>query len=108
MSEGRHRLSEYNKNNGTSICMLKELTMRASDENNLGLLIRKKLTSIYNSNSVKVPDMRVRKGFLSIGKNLTIRSSLAFVKFGLTLPEWKGVPIEELLDDEEKADLKVR
>ncbi|KAK6045284.1 hypothetical protein COOONC_17211 [Cooperia oncophora] len=36
MSEGRKKLSQYNKEKGSKIAVLKELTLKNTDENNLG------------------------------------------------------------------------
>ncbi|KAK6048473.1 hypothetical protein COOONC_14022, partial [Cooperia oncophora] len=36
MSERKHKLSDYNSANGTKIALIKEMTMKARDENNLG------------------------------------------------------------------------
>ncbi|KAK6014562.1 hypothetical protein OSTOST_20052, partial [Ostertagia ostertagi] len=64
MSEGRKRLAEYNKDKGTKIAILKELTIKSSDQNNLGLLLRMKITDIYKAKGKPVPDMFIRRGMI--------------------------------------------
>ncbi|KAK5971978.1 hypothetical protein GCK32_010004 [Trichostrongylus colubriformis] len=107
MSEGRKKLAEYNKNHGTKISILKELTLKSMDENNLGLLIRKKLNGMYAREGLKGPEMFVRRGCIHIGKDLVLKPSVAAIRLNLALPEWKGLPVEELLNERDKHELKI-
>ncbi|KAK6058436.1 hypothetical protein COOONC_03993 [Cooperia oncophora] len=59
--------------------------------------------SLYLSKNIAPPDMSVKKGYIYIGKNLSMKSALAVVKLGISLPDWKGIPVEELLSDHERA-----
>ncbi|KAK6044950.1 hypothetical protein COOONC_17545 [Cooperia oncophora] len=68
MSEGRRRLAEHNKEQGTKIAVIKEQILRNQDSNNFGLLVRKKLYSLYASKKVKAPEISVKRGLLHIWK----------------------------------------
>ncbi|KAK6045410.1 hypothetical protein COOONC_17085 [Cooperia oncophora] len=123
MTEGRRKLSDYNKENGLKITLTKEQTLST-----LRLLIRKRLTSMYHLKGLKAPDMSVKKGYIHIGKDLvsvmlyqlvtfclllpsyylinqTMKSPVAAIKLGLPLPEWKGIPVEDLLSERDRTDL---
>lgn len=47
ITEKRRKLDKYNQTNGTRIEKNKATTLRLTVETNLGLLLRKKITSIY-------------------------------------------------------------
>ncbi|KAK6028111.1 hypothetical protein OSTOST_05851 [Ostertagia ostertagi] len=104
IKEGRKKLSEYNKSNGTHIAILRELPSRTKDEDNLGLLLRKKIADVYKCAKKEVPAMCVKKGVLSIGQNIEMKSAVAAIKFGFDLPEWKGLTFVEMLTGDDRKD----
>ncbi|KAK6017483.1 hypothetical protein OSTOST_16995, partial [Ostertagia ostertagi] len=70
MTEGRRKLADYNKDNGTRITIMKEHVLRVADENNLGLLLRQKITKLYEAAKLKIPVMSVKKGKIFIGREI--------------------------------------
>ncbi|KAK6061562.1 hypothetical protein COOONC_00772 [Cooperia oncophora] len=92
MKDGRKKLSEYNKKNSTKIAILKEMTLKSMDENNLGL--RKKIGRIYMEKGQKIPDM------------LMLKPSVAVIRLNLEIPDWNGLPFSELLTDKHKKEIE--
>lgn len=70
LSEGRKKLAEHNKNSGSRIEITKKVTLKVSDKNNLGLLMRHKLGEIYLEHGKQVPEMYVRRGQIYVGRNI--------------------------------------
>ncbi|KAL6742021.1 hypothetical protein Aduo_015221 [Ancylostoma duodenale] len=102
MSEGRKRLNEYNREQNLRIEINKEVTQKISDERNLGLLLRKKIKEAYLAAKKKVPDMSVKKERLHIGNELVLKPSLAAIKLNADLSDWEGLPVREMLTEEER------
>ncbi|EYC11497.1 hypothetical protein Y032_0050g1943 [Ancylostoma ceylanicum] len=66
LTKGRKLLIEHNKNEGKRIELNKELTLPMSDEQNLGLLIRKKLREKYSVKNLKPPPMQNHRNAFAV------------------------------------------
>ncbi|RCN30370.1 hypothetical protein ANCCAN_23857 [Ancylostoma caninum] len=57
----------------------------------------------YITAKKKVPDMSVKKEKLHIRNELVLKPSIAAIKLGADLSDWEGIPVRDMLSEEEKA-----
>ncbi|EYC34993.1 hypothetical protein Y032_1201g3750, partial [Ancylostoma ceylanicum] len=106
ITEGRGLLAEYNKKNNLDIRINREQTIHVSDNERLGLYIRKYIREVHSKANRKCPDVTYKKGILTIGKEYSMTPTMAAIQFGINLEAWNGLPIQELMSPKEKEALK--
>ncbi|KAL6726422.1 hypothetical protein Aduo_016677 [Ancylostoma duodenale] len=106
ITEGRGLLAEYNKTNNLDIRINREQTLTVSDNERLGLYIRKFIKEAHVRGNRKCPDITFKKGILNIGKEYSMTPTMAAVQFGINLEAWNGLPLDDLLTQKEKDAIK--
>ncbi|XGW12901.1 hypothetical protein V3C99_013501 [Haemonchus contortus] len=104
LEKGRKNLMDYNRRNQANIKLIRGQTVKVGDIENLSLYLRKKIRKYCSDNKLKVPDVLVKNGYVTIkydGKENKTKCTELAVLLGWNYEDWNGTPIKDLLSEDE-------
>ncbi|CAJ0604803.1 unnamed protein product [Cylicocyclus nassatus] len=105
ISTGKNNLYEYNHKNGEDINVAREKTLSLTDQDRLGLYMRRIVKQKYLEKGKNV-EISYRRGMIKIGKSDPVKPAMAVYVYDIDINDWNGVPIDTLLSEEEKKSIE--
>ncbi|KAK6017495.1 hypothetical protein OSTOST_16983 [Ostertagia ostertagi] len=109
LEKGKRCIAEYNRKHKCNVKLLRDHSVKVADLESLSLYLRKKIREYCHLHHFDIPEVQIKNGYLSIKSNkmpeaLKIKSTLLAIKLGWSYHDWSGIPIKELLTDNEAKD----
>ncbi|CAJ0595381.1 unnamed protein product [Cylicocyclus nassatus] len=106
LSVGRNNLAEYNSTHNEDIRIVREQTVKVSDQERLGLYIRKFIKDVHVAARRKCPEIVFKKSMLHIGREYSMTPTMAAYRFNINFDQWSGLPLEALFSPSEKESIE--
>ncbi|VDO26485.1 unnamed protein product [Heligmosomoides polygyrus] len=104
MREGRKNLYDYNLKNNTDIKISREKTLSLQEQDRL--YIRKLIKERYRQAGLRGKEIAMVKGKIRIGEEPLMKPAVAAVKLNVTMREWNGSKLDEMLTQDEKKSIE--
>ncbi|VDO86524.1 unnamed protein product [Heligmosomoides polygyrus] len=111
MNDGKRKLQEYNRKNGTSVRIIRDHTVNITDVENLSLYLRRRILKLFNDQDMTPPEMVVKNGYVTITGMPKLgtkryRSTELSVLLGLDYNDWNGTAINKMLTVTERRNME--
>ncbi|XGW08683.1 hypothetical protein V3C99_011193 [Haemonchus contortus] len=105
LEKGRKNLNDYNRKHLTNIRIIRGQTIKVGDLENLSLYLRKRIRSFCIDTKRRPPEILIKNGVLIMKNGLNekrMRCTELAIKLGWSYEDWNGIPIKELMSEEER------
>lgn len=111
MNDGKRKLQEYNRKNGSSVHIIRDHTVNITDVENLNLYLRRRILKLFNDQDMTPPEMVVKNGYVTITGMAKMgtkryRSTELSVLLGLDYNDWNGNAINKMLTVTERRNME--